>query len=92
MQNLSPNAKRDLSFIGLAVFVSIGIWSPGWQAPIWQTILLYALALVCLFPAIKNAKETGLDPIGNAIVPVISGVLMMLSAISYFLWEMFFRY
>lgn len=92
MQNLSPNAKRDLSFIGLAIFVSIGIWSPGWGAPAWVTILLYVLAAVCLVPAIKNAKETGLDPIGNAIVPAISGALMMLAAIGYFLWEMFFRY
>ena len=92
MQNLSPNTRRDLSFIGLAIFVSLGIWSPGWQAPTWQTVTLYVLGIICLIPAIKNARETGLDPIGNALVPALSGALMMIASISYFLWEIFFRY
>ncbi|HPF37094.1 MAG TPA: hypothetical protein P5081_00205 [Phycisphaerae bacterium] len=89
MGNLSLSAKRDLAFVGLAVFTSLGIWSPGWAAPLWQTLTLYGIAFVFLIPALKLGRETGFDPISNAAVPAGAVVLMMLAAISYFVWELF---
>ncbi|MCA9256398.1 MAG: hypothetical protein KDA33_12210 [Phycisphaerales bacterium] len=88
MGNLSLNAKRDLAFVGLAIFVCLGIWSPGWAAPLWQTLTFYGVAVVFLIPALKHGRETGFDPISNAVVPAVAVVLMMLAAISYFVWEL----
>lgn len=92
MKNWSPNVKRDVAFSLLAVVVALGIWSPAWQAPIWVPVILYGLGVVLLVPAVKNGREVGFDPISNAIVAVLSVSVMMISAISYFIWEFFLRY
>ena len=92
MKNWSPNLKRDLAFLGIAVFVVFGIWGPAWEAPVWVMLVSYLLAVACLVPGVKNGREVGFDSIGNAIIPVASVVLMMIGAIGYFVWEMFLRY
>lgn len=92
MQKLSSNLKRDIAFVGLGIFVVLGIWSPAWAAPLWLTLAFYAVGFVFLIPAVRNGRETGFDPLSNAVVAVLSVAAMMVGAISYFVWEMFFRF
>ena len=91
MKNWSPNLKRDVAFSLLAIVVVLGIWSAAWEAPIWQPMVFYGLGIVLLVPAVANGREVGFEPLSNAIVAVISVGVMMIGAISYFVWEMFYH-
>jgi len=92
MSNWSSNLKRDLAFAGVAVFIVLGIWSPAWSAPVWQTLLFYVFAIACLVPGIKHAYETGMDSLATALIPAICLGVMMFGAIGHFVWEFFLRY
>jgi len=70
MSDWSTNLKRDLAFVGLALFVLLGIWSPAWGAPFWQSLIFYLLAIACLIPAVTFGREIGFDSLVGGSVQV----------------------
>lgn len=92
MSHWSTNLKRDLAFVGLALFVLLGIWSPAWEAPFWQSALFYLLAIGCLIPAVAYGREIGFESLAVALVPAICIAVMMIGALGHFVWEFFLRY
>ncbi len=92
MKNWSVGMKRDVAFVGLTIFLLLGIWSPAWDAPVWQSLLLYLLAVGCLVPAITYGREIGFDSLALALVPAVCVGVIMFGSLAHFVWEFFLRY
>lgn len=79
------NKRRDVSFIILSAILAFSFWSSAFGVPGFVRWSLYLVAAIAAVPAVKNAKETGMD-FSVALVPWICIAVVALSSLSHFFW------